>query len=222
MPPLPRRKRQLPFVSQNRRFSEPGVGTFAAEIVGTTRYTTGVYIYSQAEGADEARSGAMAYQLVITEDFKIDWVFTGSAQAWPKQEPQPDAFSDAGLAFVRKLEATDENAWMFLVMGRIEMFLDAARSERDKLTRSVDHLSQITDGRPLKPGTRPVEELQASLQMNREKLTEFEERVGPREARLADTLVVIRKWCHGKHPKTSIAALIRESLEASNELTPAL
>lgn len=56
-------KRQLPFVSPDRRHVLPTLGTLAIEPVGNAEHSTGFFVYFHADGAAAATHGYIHFQL---------------------------------------------------------------------------------------------------------------------------------------------------------------
>ena len=150
----------LPFVHKKQIAEVPGLGTFVLQGVGSTAYSTGLFVYFHREGEEEALRGHLDYKATVDEDFRLDWKRGIALPSYRQTTAEEEGWTPDVIAaadpIVRNLANADAVVWMFQFCGAIGMEFDPWERRRRQDEFALRDYREMKDGkRRLRDNTTP-------------------------------------------------------------------
>lgn len=147
-PTVPRPKaRPLDLPYGAKRAVVPGLGTFALQGVGDTRFSTATFVHFRREGAPEREPGVMRWRIAVDDEGRIEWRPAGRDAAGPQLRGRTGGSADtsfdpevvaAALRLLDAMPARDPVGYAFQLHSAAEMeVLEHDRRVKEEKDRIV-------------------------------------------------------------------------------------
>lgn len=197
----------------------PGLGTFALQGVGNTRFSTATFVHFRREGAPERERGVMRWRIAVDDDGRVEWRLAGRDAAGPQLRgridgPAETSFDpevvEAALRLLDAMPARDPVGYAFQLHSAAEMEVlehdRRVKEEKDRIAAvsGALHSPKAQDARP--------DELQRRIDRAHRTLADLA-LSDARVAALRGLVRAIDGWCRTGGGRTPIADVVGLALD---------
>ncbi len=120
----------------------PGVCRFLVEPVGSTLYTTAIYIYVHLDGREEPERGCMAFTPYFSDARTVVWIGKPYGFGWVGLDFEPQVWA-IGRHLAESLPERSPMDYLFLVMSTAQQELDQFRQALRFEVRAHQHYIEL-------------------------------------------------------------------------------